>query len=133
MSLLKWSPLMSVEVDEMDAEHRRLIGLVNTLSEAMRSGRGRQEMIRTFDALADYTRTHFASEERYMSSIGYPRLEEHRREHQELIDSVARLKRKFEAGDAVACMRVMGFLGEWVRRHIRKSDKLYGEYAKQKA
>jgi len=37
---------------------------------------------------------HFSEEEAYMETIGYPKLEEHRTQHQEIIDLLNTISRK---------------------------------------
>jgi hemerythrin len=133
MALLDWSSSLSVDVSGMDQEHRKLIALVNDLNEAMKQGRSKDEMDRVFSELARYTQSHFASEERYMEKIGYPGLTRHMKEHAELMTQVAAFKADYDAGKAMISVKLMGFLRDWVRNHIQKSDKQYGAWAKQNA
>jgi hemerythrin len=128
MALLEWSPSLSVDVADMDEEHKRLFALANELNEAMKQGRTRDEMDRVFNELARYTQTHFASEERYMQKIGYPYLAQHRKEHAELMEQVAAFKADYDAGKSMISIKLMGFLREWVRSHIQRSDKQYGAW-----
>jgi hemerythrin len=131
MALLDWSPSLSVDVAEMDVEHQKLLALVNNLNEAMKQGRARDELVLVFDALAHYTQMHFTSEERFMEQIGYPDLAQHRQEHAELIRQVTAFKADYDAGKALISVKLMGFLREWVRDHIQKSDKRYGVWARE--
>lgn len=133
MALLDWNPSLSVDVAGMDEEHKKLIFLVNDLNEAMKQGRSRDEMDRVFNELARYTQSHFASEERYMEKIGYPGLAQQMKEHAELMKQVAAFKADYDAGKAMISVRLMGFLRDWVRSHIQKSDKEYGAWVKQNA
>lgn len=133
MALLDWSPSLSVDVAEMDEQHQKLLGLVNDLNEAMKQGRTRDEMVRVFDELARYTQTHFVSEERFMEQIGYPQLAQHRQEHAELIRQVTAFKVDYDAGKTMISVKLMGFLREWVRNHIQKSDKKYGAWVRENA
>ncbi|HPF36197.1 hemerythrin family protein [bacterium] len=133
MALMSWNPTLSVDVDAMDREHQKLITLVNELNDAMKAGKAKDEMDRTFNALASYTQSHFASEERYMQSIGYPDLAAHKAEHAKLLQTVTEFKKEYDAGNATISMKLMGFLRDWVRNHIQKTDKKYGAHAKQPA
>ena len=40
---IAWNDSMSTSVDEIDEQHKELISMVNALSEAMRSGKGKDE------------------------------------------------------------------------------------------
>ncbi|HPF70865.1 MAG TPA: bacteriohemerythrin [Candidatus Krumholzibacteria bacterium] len=132
MALLDWNTSLSVDVSEMDAEHKKLIGLVNALNDAMKAGKGKDELDRIFNELARYTQSHFASEERYMQKVGFPGLEKQKAEHQALLKQVTAFKADYDAGKAMVTVKLMGFLRDWVRNHIQKSDKEYGAWAKQK-
>ena len=41
MSFIEWDEKYSVQVKEIDEQHQKLIGLINTLHDAMRDGKGR--------------------------------------------------------------------------------------------
>jgi hemerythrin len=132
MALLDWNPSLSVEVAEMDAEHKKLVSLVNALNDAMKAGKAKDEMDKIFNELARYTQSHFASEERYMQRVGYPGLDKQKAEHKALLQQVTAFKADYDAGKAMVTVKLMGFLRDWVRNHIQKSDKEYGVWAKQK-
>ena len=132
MAMLDWNASLSVEVPAMDREHQRLIALANELNDAMKAGKGTDDLDRIFNELVSYTQNHFASEERYMRSIGYPELEAHKVEHAHLIKQVVDFKKAYDAGSALISMQLMGFLRDWVRNHIQKTDKKYGAHAKLK-
>lgn len=68
MSLITWSDSYSVKNMQMDDQHRKLVDLINDLHGAMKLGQGRQKLGTILDALVDYTRTHFRSEELLMKS-----------------------------------------------------------------
>ena len=133
MALLDWNSSLSVDVASMDEEHKKLIGLINNLNEAMKQGRTKDEMDRVFNELARYTQTHFASEERFMEQIGYPNLAQQKKEHAELMKQVAAFKAEYDAGKAMISVKLMGFLRDWLRNHVQKSDKQYGIWAAENA
>ncbi len=132
MALLDWNDTLSVNVPEMDNEHKKLISLVNELNDAMKSGKAKSEMDRIFGALASYTVSHFASEERYLQKVGYPDLAAQKAEHAALLKQVTDFKADYDAGKAMISVKLMGFLRDWVRNHIQKEDKKYGVWASQK-
>jgi len=131
MALLDWSLGLSVDVPEMDEQHKKLFALVNNLNEAMKQGRARDELVLVFDALAHYTQMHFAAEERFMASIGYPHLAQHKKEHAELMGQVAAFKADYDAGKAMISIKLLAFLRDWVCSHIQKSDKEYGAWVRE--
>ncbi len=132
MALLDWNDTLSVNVPEMDNEHKKLISLVNELNDAMKSGKTKSEMDRIFGALTNYTVSHFASEERYLQKVGYPELDAQKAGHAALIKQVTDFKADYDAGKALISVKLMGFLRDWVRNHIQKEDKKYGVWVSQK-
>ena len=58
MSLIQWSDEYSVMVREMDDQHKTLVGMINDLHEAMKSGKGKDKMMFCIDnraGSADYS------------------------------------------------------------------------------
>ena len=64
MATITWSDNLSVNIKEIDTEHKKLINMINELHSAMGSGKGREAMERSLPGLVDYTKTHFAYEEK---------------------------------------------------------------------
>lgn len=120
-----WGNQYSVGIRQMDAEHQRLIGLVNDLNAAMVQGRAREIMSRIFDDLISYTTTHFAHEEGIMRLYSYPDFVQHKAEHDRLIKKVKLLQEDFHAGNAVISLDVMAFLRDWLLGHICGVDTKY--------
>jgi hemerythrin-like metal-binding protein len=50
----------------------------------MDAGTEKMAMMKLFNDLAGYTKTHFRDEEKVMQDIGYPGLAEHKEQHAEL-------------------------------------------------
>jgi len=123
--LIVWSKSYSVNVDQMDKEHQRLIDIINKMYGAMRSGRGKDAIGSILDELVEYTKTHFMHEERLMRESGFSGLDEQRRAHEALINQVIEIQTKFNAGTALS-QEVLSFLKNWLVNHIQGMDKRYG-------
>src|SRR6476661_9169262 len=87
-----WQARYSVGVPEIDAQHKKLIELINELFKAMRVGGGDHIMAKLFDSLLKYTQQHFAFEENLMRKGRYSGLEAHIEEHRKLISQVHDLR-----------------------------------------
>jgi hemerythrin len=128
MALFEWSNDYSVGIAEIDAQHQRLVAMLNQLSDAMRSGKGSQVLDRVLGDLVAYTGTHFATEERLMQANGYPDFPRHKREHDQLTAQVLDLQQSLRAGSAVLSVDLLHFLKDWLTQHILGSDKRYGPF-----
>jgi hemerythrin len=127
-----WKDEYSVQLQEIDTQHKRLVQMVNDLQDAMASGQGRAVLGRILDELISYTRTHFAAEERIMQQCGYPDLSQHQEEHRDLATKVSAFRNEFQAGRAAITVQLMQFLKNWLTSHIMGSDQRYSPYLRQK-
>jgi methyl-accepting chemotaxis protein/hemerythrin len=129
--MITWSRSYSVGVSQMDEEHQRLIGIINNLYASMRSGRSKDAIGKILDELVDYTKTHFAHEERLMQESGYEGYDDQKRAHEALIAQVVEIQGKYRVGAALG-QEVMAFLKNWLLNHIQGMDKKYGPVMNKK-
>ena len=128
---LIWRPQMSIGNALVDADHRYLICLANTVEIALRGSPMVDVLEIAFDELELYARNHFAREEELMIALGYARYDGHKRAHQELAARFAEVRYE--------CEQLMhstsgkdGGLGEktsslhrhWLREHLLHEDML---------
>ncbi len=132
MALLVWNENMSVGVAGLDVHHKRLILLVRDLNDAMLAGKGKDVLGNIFSDLINYTKTHFAAEEKYFDQFGYPASDFHKQEHRRLVQKVTDFQKQFEDGKIGLSLQVMDFLSDWLLNHIQKEDKKYGSFFNEK-
>lgn len=133
MTTFEWKPDYSVGHAEIDAQHQRLLAILNDLSSQLHgtdppADRDAQAI---FDRLAGYVTDHFAFEEQLMADSGYPheRLAAHVREHDFMLGKVQQFEQLFEDGDAGSLTQVMLFLyGDWLIHHICGTDRDYAPW-----
>lgn len=83
-----WKTIYSVENEEIDNEHKKLFDIAKEALEEVEFNDERNDKIRkVLTKLYDYLKTHLSNEEKYMEEIGYPKLEEHKEIHKEIINS----------------------------------------------
>lgn len=127
MALIDWSNDLSVNISEIDAQHKRLIAMINELHDAMRVGQGKAALEKTFADLVRYTQTHFAYEEKLMAQHGYSPSEAaaHKKEHDTLTAKVLEMQKQYASGELVMSVEVLQFLKQWLGFHIQGTDKRY--------
>lgn len=125
MALMVWDKSFSVNIREIDAQHQKLIGLINDLHEAMKLGKAKDVMGKVLMELTNYTVYHFGTEEKLFRTHGYPEAAQHKREHDLLTKQVLDIKAKFDQGKVGVTIEVMAFLKEWLSHHIMESDRKY--------
>ncbi len=62
---IAWNDSMSTGIAELDNQHKELIKMLNSLSEAMRSGNGNDEIEKILVFAGEYAQKHFECEEQY--------------------------------------------------------------------
>lgn len=128
MKELTWDDSLSVQVDEIDEDHRRLIELFNILSRAVSEGESAAYLNALMEELLSCTLWHFRHEERLMLKHDYSGLDAHRQEHNELIDSARALQAKMHAAQQTVTADDVEFLERWLSGHILGADMEMGSY-----
>lgn len=123
-----WNESYTVKVMAMDNQHKKLFELVDELSQAMRSGHGKDVLGDVLRRLIEYTAYHFAAEEGLMEKQKYAALATHRGEHNYLTEKVQAFKKEFDAGNASITAELMTFLQKWLTNHIQVVDRRYGDF-----
>ena len=132
MALVNWTDNYSVDIKEIDAQHKKLVAMINTLHEAMSTGKGKDTVVPILDNLLAYTRTHFNNEEQLFTRHAYPARDQHTRIHNSLAQQVIDLKSKMNAGANILPVEVMEFMRDWLTSHIMAEDKKYAPFLKSK-
>ena len=132
MPLMEWSDNLSVNIKEFDEQHKKLVGMVNDLHDAMKNGKGNSVTSSVLSGLIQYVATHFATEEKYMKAHGYPEYYKHKGEHEVLTKQAIDLQKQFQEGKAVLTVELMKFLRDWLSNHILGTDKKYTPFFNSK-
>jgi hemerythrin-like metal-binding protein len=125
--LITWTSKLSVGVKIIDEQHRKLIDLINQLSDSMYSGRSQNMMFKVLIGLEMYAMTHFDTEEELMCLYNYEESDTHKTGHLVFTDTVRDFRHKFESGSILISIEIMAFLREWLITHIMKTDKQFGQ------
>ena len=128
MALFEWNDSYSIGIASIDVQHRKIVDLLNRLHVAMHEGHGKDVLGSIFEELIAYTKTHFATEERYFSAFKYPDAAAHVAEHTALTSKALTLREDFKGGKIVLTGDVLDFLKDWLKHHIGGSDKNYSAF-----
>jgi hemerythrin len=120
-------------VPDIDDQHRTLFGIANRVVDPSTIDKGEPFFREILTFLAGYVRYHFAAEEHVMTNSGYPRLEQHRRWHDNFRAEVAELTEAARtAGVSKALkLRVSFAVEDWLMGHIRMTDRDLADYLVQ--
>jgi hemerythrin-like metal-binding protein len=126
--MFQWSTDYAVGVRQIDLEHEQLFNLAERLHRAMLEGNGKANLVELLAHLVEYTWYHFEHEEQLMDRIHYPGSRQHKQEHEELRRKVREKSDRAASGDLTMTIGVAQFLMEWVKSHIKASDRRIGIY-----
>jgi hemerythrin-like metal-binding protein len=128
MKDLVWDKTLSVDVPEVDDDHRRLVDLFNLLNHSVAEGEKQEYIEAVMEELISCTVWHFRHEERLMLKYGYEGLSEHKSEHEDLIASAKELQERLLEGGKGVSSGDIEFLEHWLTGHILGTDMDMGSY-----
>jgi hemerythrin len=122
MTLLEWKPEYSVGNFSVDFEHQQMISHINELGEQL----GGLVSIETIETAlgqihADIS-AHFALEERLMREAGYGEYEDHKEDHEELLDQIVGLMDNFAWNPDTGREMLRKKLSGWFGHHFATFD-----------
>lgn len=125
----EWHPMMSVDGGRIDADHKRLIELINDFeTHSLIKGDVDDAYLRDLlKSIATYAKEHLGREEQMQESVAYPNASAHRKQHQALKKLLERMVERYErtknkAGTRMFEREMVLFLRDWVINHILYSD-----------
>ena len=130
-SFFQWDPAKyALDVPKMDNGHKGLIASMNKLHHLREAGAGGPDLQRELEHLLQLTVRHFAEEEAFMASIGFPGLPNHKRIHEDLLQKARLHKERFEASGKLTD-EFFNFLRLWLKAHICGIDVKYAAHARE--
>ena len=129
---IPWSEELSVGLQEIDEQHKILIGLINRLfSQAILHTADKATLSGILEDLIQYTIIHFSVEESLFRIFDYPDAENHQVHHNQLKQEVLNFKKKFEGGTPID-IELMQLMKKWISNHIMMDDKKYTPFFLEK-
>ena len=131
MPLISWSDELSVQIASIDAQHQKLVSIINSLHDSMQLDKANAVMRRILAELASYTATHFSHEERLFKQYGYLDSASHQTSHASLVAQLHDLQTPFDAGVPIS-LKTFSFIKKWLTEHIMKDDRAYSQFLRSK-
>lgn len=138
VTAISWKDEYSVNIQEIDEQHKMLIQMIDDLFVAISRNKEEPqeecEVRKILERLLDYTRIHFAVEESLMRIFDYPDYEAHKTKHDRFIDEVLVFERRLKSNnrskssEQLVAMEMLFKLKEWLVNHILVIDKAYSRH-----
>ncbi|HIJ59459.1 MAG TPA: hemerythrin family protein [Nitrospirae bacterium] len=127
-----WDNKLSVGVEEIDNQHKKLIELINQLIIKKEENKTDQEYLHSLlSELFNYTIYHFFTEEQIMENISYPDYGKHKAEHVNISSKVIEYFERFNNGEDSLYIEIFEFLKVWLYNHIMNTDNALGKYIQE--
>lgn len=127
MAFIQWDKSFSVGTTALDADHRRLIEILNRIYDSWQIDPSKVELDQLFDELLDYTDGHFNREESKLAARDYADLAAHHAQHERLREMVMAFRARHLAGNKPDALTedMAKFLKTWLMDHILVEDMKY--------
>jgi hemerythrin len=123
---LGWKQAYSVGIEEIDRQHRLLLGIINQLQELRTPKAAEGEFFfGVLNSLVRYAEEHFRTEEELFVVSEYPALAPHQKAHVQFTADVFRLAHRLEEHNPRIREEIVEFLMSWFRSHVTGMDQEY--------
>jgi hemerythrin len=128
MPLIEWKQEFSLGIPDVDHEHRELIGLINELYAKLQR---RDSTVSVADFLGEiYAKisAHFALEEKIMRERHYDQYDDHKADHERLLDEIRDIMDAYEDDAHFNESELTACLTTWFTDHFRTKDARLHKY-----
>lgn len=125
MGLIQWNDSFSVQIEEIDNQHKVMLNMINEYYNAALRKETQEGLVNLINGLETYTINHFDTEERYFDAFNFAGKAEHKRAHEEMKKKVKELKEQAADKKKILSLEVGTFLIDWLTNHIKGTDKKY--------
>lgn len=122
MNLLEWRPEFSTGIKSVDHEHQELIGLINDTLENIRAHDSADNIQASLSEIYVHISSHFALEERIMRKRKYDRYQQHKADHEKLLDDIRDIMDYHADHDEFDEQYLADRLSDWFAKHFRTED-----------
>lgn len=124
-----WKASFAVDIPTIDEEHRRLLGMMSELHDAMIHGESDERLRRLHAHLAAYAAVHFSCEEDLLEGVQFPTRAAHRKQHAWFIDKL----RTLEVARSEASRATLASMKDWFVDHICYTDKAFATWVERRS
>jgi hemerythrin len=131
MALIQWVDTLSVGIEEIDNQHKKIFEIINKINDALSQLENEKFLPAVFQDLVDYANNHLSTEEMYFEKFNYPEKDPHILAHKAYRDKIADFKKRWEESQSDVADEIVDFLENWWQSHIWNVDKKYAEFFHQ--
>ena len=129
--LIEFDDTLVTGNDTIDTQHKELIGRISSFVTACEQRDSKVTALKMLDYLDEYTKFHFADEEKLQEEVSYPELKNHHEKHEEFkktIDTLYEYLDELDGPTDEFTNTVKEKVVEWLFNHIKTYDRSVAEY-----
>lgn len=123
--VFEWKKEYSVNVKEIDDQHKRFIGLLDRLYKSILNNTVQAELAVILKELLEYAHLHFDTEEKYFDKFHYENAVEHKTEHRRLLGEIEDFAKRHASREVDISFELIDFLEDWLVCHLAMQDHKY--------
>ncbi len=117
-----WQEDYGVDIRPLDAQHKELVGLLNSLFVAAFERKANTIIVDMLQALQRHCRMHFELEERLLQQMAHKDAAAHRHDNRQLLAQLELLCRRHERDDMPVYFDMLYLIKHWLADHFRIVD-----------
>ena len=123
MALVEWRDEFRVGIESVEHEHQALIGLINDLHARLQGSTEGEAVADFLGEIYAKISAHFALEERIMRARAYDQYDDHKADHERLLDGIRDIMDDHEAGAYFNYDEALStHLRDWFTEHFKTKD-----------
>lgn len=131
MAYIEWTDNLNTGIALIDKQHKELVDCLNELNDAIEPDIDSTEAVADiFEKLINFSKHHFAFEERLMEEMDYDNIIPHKHHHDLFAKRISNYKRRFKKGDPIT-KELHSTVSDWLFNHIAEDDQSFADIKKQ--
>jgi len=122
MALIEWREEFCTGISGVDFEHEQLIEQVNSVYALIDDEIDKETVVDRLGDIYGSISAHFALEEQMMKKHGYDHYQEHKTDHERLLNDIRDITDDFENSTELDKQRFKQRLNEWFTTHFKTHD-----------
>jgi hemerythrin len=122
MTLVEWRDEFKIGIEEIDFEHQELIELINELYAETKKEDSAMAVMDCLEEIFAKISAHFALEEKVMRDLQYDEYEDHKEDHELLLDSIMDIMDEYADDTRLDEEEFADRLNDWFVRHFSTKD-----------
>ena len=122
MNLVEWRDEFKIGIEEVDFEHQELIELINELYSETKKVDSTMAVMDCLGEIFAKISAHFALEEKVMRDLQYDQYEDHKEDHELLLDSIMDIMDEYADDSRLDEEEFADRLNNWFVKHFSTKD-----------